>query len=55
MPSQLKTCTKCANSKPLHEFNPSHANKDGLYSACRVCMAAYQADYRAARKAARNG
>lgn len=54
MHDQLKKCSKCAKLLSLANFNPNDANKDGLYTACRACMSAYQAERRAKRKA-KNG
>lgn len=37
MSSQTKTCTKCFNRKPLHEFYKDRRCADGRYSACKEC------------------
>jgi len=32
-----KTCAKCVETKPNHDFNKSKVNEDGLHSYCRNC------------------
>ena len=33
----LKRCSRCGETKPLHDFNRSRAEKDGMQSRCRPC------------------
>jgi hypothetical protein len=35
----MKTCTRCGETKPLYEFNPTKQNKSGRTARCRVCSA----------------
>lgn len=37
-----KKCSKCGIVKSASEFSPNKKNKDGLYSACKNCIAAYR-------------
>lgn len=41
----MKTCSKCAQEKPLSEFPPHKKTKDGLQSSCRPCCAAASRAY----------
>jgi hypothetical protein len=34
----MKKCSKCAKVKQTSEFYPDKGHRDGLTSACRVCM-----------------
>jgi hypothetical protein len=36
----VKTCSKCGLSKPYSEFYRDLHHRDGLSSACRLCMRA---------------
>lgn len=40
----MKTCTKCGVEKPLNEFPPAKAARDGRQSVCRACKRAYMAE-----------
>lgn len=42
-----KRCSKCGQVKPVGEFYKHSGHRDGLSTNCRVCLAAYQAAYRA--------
>ncbi len=43
---QVKTCTKCGETKPVGEF-PKHAgHRDGFGSHCKICKRAADAEYR---------
>ena len=37
----MKTCTKCAQVKPLFDFHNCATKKDGKFSACKDCRNAY--------------
>lgn len=41
-----KTCSKCGETKELTEFHKKKSGKFGVSSACRVCLALYQREYR---------
>lgn len=43
-----KVCADCGKEKPVSGFPKRKANKDGLYSYCKVCSAARTAEYRRA-------
>jgi len=47
-PEGSKLCRKCSTVKPLDEFAKDKSSKDGAYSQCKSCEAAW----RAAKKAA---
>lgn len=34
----VKCCSRCGESKPLDQFCPRKASKDGREPACRQCM-----------------
>lgn len=38
LPSELKTCTKCAEAKPRIEFHAGKEYPDGRKATCKVCM-----------------
>jgi hypothetical protein len=40
-----KICYDCKTLKPLTDFAKKRKNKDGLQSQCRVCAAAYRAEW----------
>lgn len=44
MPSStaLKTCTKCAEEKPVGEFPCDRQKHDGRHSQCKMCKRAYR-------------
>ena len=44
--SNLKTCTKCSESKTEDEFYASKVTKNGLTSACKQCIDAINKDWR---------
>jgi hypothetical protein len=46
----MKICKKCLIEKPADDFGKSKQNKDGLYSYCRPCARAYNAERREHRK-----
>ncbi|MGI5408231.1 hypothetical protein ACQEV9_15725 [Streptomyces chartreusis] len=37
--SEVRTCTKCKEEKPLSEFSPSKQGKAGLSAHCKACRA----------------
>lgn len=39
---EVKTCSKCGETKPCAEFSNSSASKDGLKSQCKACAKEYQ-------------
>lgn len=41
----MKECTKCNKVKDFSEFNKDSRNKDGLWSSCKECKAAYRRSY----------
>jgi hypothetical protein len=45
-----KTCTRCEIEKPLGEFYPHAAYRQGVMSRCKECVKAYATDYRKQRK-----
>lgn len=45
---QLKTCTKCGESKPASEFYSHAATRDRLRTECKVCMKTARLAWRAA-------
>lgn len=47
-----KTCTKCAETKPLTEFHRNQRHADGLSSSCKECNRADSAQRTARRRAA---
>jgi 5-methylcytosine-specific restriction endonuclease McrA len=40
-----KTCTKCAETKPVSEFGKAKHHKDGLKSHCKACCNAWHFEY----------
>ena len=40
-----KTCSKCQNTKPEHEFNRNRRMRDGLDTYCKSCRAEYSKAY----------
>lgn len=46
----MKTCTKCAETKPLEQFGKQASLKSGLRYHCRACDRAYMAARYAANK-----
>lgn len=38
IPMPPKTCCKCGQAKPRHEYNANRARLDGLRSRCRECQ-----------------
>ena len=46
--SEMKTCTKCGETKPRTEFSKARASKDGLQFWCKACLAAYNKVYHSA-------
>lgn len=41
-----KTCNKCQQTKPLHQFSKNRTAKFGVSSCCKVCQSAYNKTYR---------
>lgn len=41
-----KRCVSCAGEKPLGDFSPAKANRDGLNGSCKSCVAAYMRERR---------
>ena len=48
----FKRCSKCGRVLPLSEFYKRKSSKDGLYSYCKQCKKAMNAEYRQANKEA---
>ncbi|MEY9198718.1 hypothetical protein ABIA16_003834 [Sinorhizobium fredii] len=44
---QVKTCTKCGETKPSTEFNRHSGRKDGRSETCKICKRKLDAEYRA--------
>lgn len=42
----MKTCSRCGETKPRHQFGAERAKPDGLKAYCRDCSAAYLREYR---------
>ena len=40
--SNLKTCSKCGETKPREEFTRNKSKRDGLSSPCKACRKAYK-------------
>lgn len=40
--SQMKTCSKCKETKPMSEFYKDRSKKDGLRSWCKSCFKRYR-------------
>lgn len=38
----MKVCSKCGDERPTSLFSKSARSKDGLFSWCKPCMAAYE-------------
>lgn len=43
----VKTCTKCGESKPLEDFKPDKRIKCGRTARCRECISAYHREWSA--------
>ena len=43
--NQLKTCTKCKQTKPISAFGTDRTTKSSLQSWCRSCKAAWARQY----------
>ena len=43
---QMKTCSKCHETKPVSEFSRDRSKKYGLRHQCKACDAVYRADNR---------
>jgi len=43
---KLKQCSSCKKIKPIDDFYKDRHLKDGLGSACKLCMAKYAKEYR---------
>ena len=41
----LKRCPRCATEKPLDEYSPLLAARDGRHAICKCCRRAYFRDY----------
>lgn len=50
LPPHHRRCYQCHETKPRTEFGPSRANKSGLTSWCRACLARYNRERRVALK-----
>ena len=37
-----KRCPRCGETKPLTDYHPNRASKDGVQTYCRVCLLAYR-------------
>lgn len=46
----VKTCVRCGTAKPLEDFHKRSAATDGRNSACKTCICAERARYRAANR-----
>jgi len=44
--SQMKSCSRCNETKPLSEFYKDRSKKDGLTGFCKSCMKTHQRTYR---------
>jgi len=44
----MKTCTKCAEAKPVSEFSKDAGKRDGLHSNCKTCAKTRHSEWRAA-------
>jgi hypothetical protein len=42
---EAKNCSKCGELKPLTEYTKHQTGKDGLYSQCKPCFAAYAREH----------
>lgn len=42
----MKTCSRCEENKPEDQFGKNSSASDGLNSACKACLNAYQKDRR---------
>lgn len=42
----MKTCVTCSQTKPLSEFGIERRNKDGYRGQCKMCVSAYQDNWR---------
>lgn len=47
----FKVCSTCKHTKPVQDFHANAASTDGLQSACKPCLNAYQREYRKKHKA----
>jgi len=46
MSRELKTCSRCGQTKPIDEFNRHKGRKDGRSECCKVCKRILDAEYR---------
>jgi len=48
--TEVKTCSRCGETKPVSEFSKYKAKKDGLQVYCKPCVAEYNRKYREENK-----
>lgn len=48
--AQIKTCSKCKESKPFTEYNKCKSSKDGLQHCCKYCLCEYRKSTKEYRK-----
>jgi hypothetical protein len=50
MDNELKLCPRCGETKSVEEFRPDRSRKDGRFSWCRPCHAAWRREWRRSKK-----
>ena len=44
--NEVKTCSKCKQSKQITEYNKNRTNSNGLHSCCKLCESVAKKHYR---------
>lgn len=50
MTLEVKTCSKCGQTKKLSEFSRNRTQRDGFYYSCKVCRIAQNLGFRLKRR-----